>query len=419
MDKKETKIIELKKKDKNIFELIEKEKNRLKTNLELIPSENYVSKAVRAALGSVLTNKYSEGYPKKRYYGGNKFIDQIELLAIERAKKLFNAEHVNVQPYSGSPANLEVYYALLSIGDKVMGMNLAHGGHLSHGHPVSFSGKNYDFVQYGVEKGTERLNYDTIRKLALKEKPKLIVSGATAYPRTIDFKEFQKIADEAGAIHMADISHIAGLIAAGLHPSPFPFTDVVTTTTHKTLRGPRGAIIMCKEKYAHQIDSAVFPGMQGGPHNNVIAAVAVALGEALKSDFKVYIKQVIKNAKALANELEKQGLRLVTGGTDNHLILVDLTNTGCTGKEAEAALEEANIVVNKNMIPFDKRTPFNPSGIRIGTPAITSRGMKVNEMKEIGRMIASVIKNHNNKAVKNKIKKEVLELCKKFPLRLD
>ncbi len=401
--------------NEKVFELIEKEQNRLQTGLELIPSENYVSKEVLKALGSVLTNKYSEGYPGKRYYGGNEFIDQIENLAVHRAKQLFGAEHVNVQPYSGSPANLEVYFAFLEIGDKVMGMKLDHGGHLTHGHKVSFSGKNYDFVQYGVRKEDELLDYDEIRQLAIKEKPKLIVSGCTAYPRIIDFKKIQEIAEEVGAIHMADISHISGLIVGGVHNSPFPFTDVVTTTTHKTLRGPRGAMIMCKEKFAKQIDRAVFPGMQGGPHNHATAAIAVALGEALKPDFKVYVEQIVKNAKALANELINQGLRLVTGGTDNHLILIDLTGV-CTGKQAETALDEVGITVNKNTIPFDKRSPFDPSGIRIGTPAISTRGMKEEEMKLIGGMIAKVVRNHEDLVIKEKVKQDVLDLCKRFPL---
>jgi len=399
-----------------IKQLIKKEKARLQTHLELIPSENYVSKNVLEALGSVLTNKYSEGYPGKRYYGGNEFIDEIEEIAIMHAKKLFNAEHVNVQPYSGTPANLEVYMALLSPGDKIMGMNLFHGGHLSHGHNVSFSGKNYNFVQYGVDEETNLLDYEKIRELALKERPKMIISGATAYPREIDFKKFHEIAQEVGAISVSDISHIAGLIATGLHHSPFPLMDIVTTTTHKTLRGPRGAMIFCKEKYAKQIDKAVFPGMQGGPHNNVTAAIAVSLREALKPEFKIYSQQIIKNARVLADELIKQGLKLVTNGTDNHLILIDLTNLQCLGKEAEIALDEANITANKNTIPFDKQSPFNPSGIRIGTPQITTRGMKEPEMKEIGRMIAEVLKNYKNKEIKEKIKKQVIELCKKFPL---
>lgn len=402
--------------DPEIARLIMGEQKRLQDGLELIPSENYISKAVREALGSVLTNKYSEGYPMKRYYGGNEFIDKVELLAIERAKKIFGAEHVNVQPYSGSPANIEIMFALLNPGDKVMGMSLAHGGHLTHGHPVNFTGKTYHFVQYGVDEKTELLDYSAIRKLALQERPKMIISGATAYSRIIDFNEFQKIADEVGAIHLADISHISGLIIGKEHPSPFPFTDVVMTTTHKTLRGPRGAMILCKEKYAQQIDKAVFPGMQGGPHNHVTAAIAVALKEASTPEFKEYAHQIVKNAKALANELTEQGLRLVSGGTDNHLMLVDLSKEGCTGKEAELALDEIGITANKNMVPFDKKTPFNPSGIRIGTPAITTRGMKSGEMKEIAGIIVSAIRNHKDSQIKENLRKQVLELCRRFPL---
>ena len=402
--------------DSEIADLIKRERERLEEGLELIPSENYVSGAVRAALGSVLTNKYSEGYPGKRYYGGNKYIDEIENLAISRAKLLFGAEHVNVQPYSGSPANLEVFFAALNSGDKAMGMNLAHGGHLTHGHTVNFSGSHYNFIRYGVDKDTERLDYDKIRALALAEKPKIIISGATAYPRTINFKEFRDIATEVNAISMADVSHIAGLIVSDLHPSPLPFTDIVTTTTHKTLRGPRGAMIMCKKAYAQKIDRAVFPGMQGGPHNHTTAAMAIAFREALRDDFKAYAHQIVKNAKTLAVELQAQGLKLVTDGTDNHLILVDLTNCGCSGKVAETALSETNITVNKNMIPFDKRTPFDPSGIRVGTPAITTRGMGKNEMIEIGQMIAKVIKNYADKNVKEKVKQQVLELCGQFKL---
>lgn len=405
---------EIKKNDSELYQSINAEIDRQNNSLGLIASENHVSRAVLQALGSALTNKYSEGYPRKRYYGGNKFIDEIEELAMERAKKVFGAEHVNVQPYSGSPANIEVFQAFLNVGDKIMGMNLAQGGHLTHGHAVNFSGKNYISVQYGVDKETELLDYDKIRELALRERPKLIISGATAYPRIIDFKKFQEIAEEVGAIHLADISHIAGLIAGKAHPSPFPFTDVVTTTTHKTLRGPRGAMIMCKQKYAQQIDKAVFPGMQGGPHNHTTAAIAVALGEALDPKFEMYAKQIVKNAKALASELTSQGLRVVTGGTDNHLILLDLTKTGCSGKEAETALDEVDITVNKNMIPYDTGTPFNPSGIRIGTATVTTRGMKELEMKEIGAMIGKVILNHTDSLVKGQIKKEVSELCKRF-----
>ncbi|MCX6742285.1 MAG: serine hydroxymethyltransferase [Candidatus Pacearchaeota archaeon] len=406
----------LQKIDPEIYEIIKKEKEREQNVLELIPSENFTSVAVLQALGSVLTNKYSEGYSHKRYYGGNEFVDEAEDLAIKRAKELFGAEHVNVQPYSGSPANLEVYFALLKPGDKVLGMNLAHGGHLTHGHPINFSGKIFNFAQYGVEEGTELLDYDKIRQKALEEKPKIIVSGASAYPRAIDFKKFQEISEEVGAVSMADIAHIAGLIVAGEHQSPFPFTDIVTTTTHKTLRGPRGAMIMCKEKFAKDIDRAVFPGMQGGPHNHVNAAKAVAFKEASTPEFREYIRQVVKNAKVLAEELKKYGFRLVTGGTDNHLILIDLTNKNIPGKEAEAILDKIGITVNKNMIPFDKGSPFDPSGIRIGTPAITTRGMKEDEMKVIAEWINRTLENKNNETELEKVKSQIRELTKHFPL---
>ncbi|HLD18605.1 MAG TPA: serine hydroxymethyltransferase [Candidatus Nanoarchaeia archaeon] len=406
----------LKTQDSEVWNAIDSELRRQQDGLEMIPSENYASKAVLEALGSVMTNKYSEGYPGKRYYGGNEFIDVVERLAIERAKKLFGAEHANVQPYSGSPANIEIYFALLKFGDKVMGLNLAHGGHLTHGHPVNFSGKAYQFVQYGVDKETEQLDYEAIRELAIKEKPKLIISGYTAYPRTIDFKKFSEIAEEVGAISMVDMSHISGLIAGGVHPSPFPFTDVVMTTTHKTLRGPRGAIILCKEKFAQQIDKAVFPGMQGGPHDNNTAAKAVALGEAMKPEFKIYAQQIVKNSKTLAKELQKYGFRLVSGGTDNHLILVDLQNKNVTGKEAEAALDKARITVNKNMVPFDTRSPFDPSGIRLGTPAITSRGMKEEEMKQIASFMDDAIIHFRDEQKLKSIAEEVTRLTKKFPL---
>lgn len=402
--------------DPEIATAIKGELRRQRECLEMIPSENFTSKAVLEALGSVMTNKYSEGYPGKRYYGGNQFIDIAENLAIERAKKLFGAEHVNVQCYSGSPGNIEIYFALLNFGDTVMGMYLTHGGHLTHGHPVNFSGKAYRFVQYGVDKETEYINYDEVREIALREKPKLIVSGFTAYPREVDFKKFAKIAEEVGAISMADISHIAGLIIAGVHQSPFPETDVVMTTTHKTLRGPRGAIIMCKQKFAQQIDKAVFPGMQGGPHDNNTAAKAVCFGEALKPEFKEYGKQIVKNAKALAQGLIKNGFRLVSGGTDNHLVLVDLTNKNVTGKQAESALDKANITVNKNTIPYDTRSPFDPSGIRLGTPALTTRGMKESEMKYIGDLINEAISNIDNEDALKKVKMKVIELTKKFPL---
>ena len=407
------------KQDPEMAKILKNEIKRQKTVVELIPSENIVSEAVLEALGSVLTNKYSEGYPHKRYYGGNEFIDQAEDLAIERAKKLFNAEHANVQPYSGSPANMEAYFAVLNFGDKVLGMSLAHGGHLTHGHPVNFSGKAYNFVQYGVTKDTHLIDYDEVRKIALKEKPKMILSGATAYPREIDFKQFAEIAEEIDAISMADIAHVAGLIAAGVHKSPFPDTDIVTTTTHKTLRGPRGAMILCKEKYAKAIDRAVFPGMQGGPHDHANAAKAIAFYEAMQPEFKEYSKQIIKNAKAMADELMSLGLDLVSGGTDNHLLLVDLTKKNISGKEAETALDEANITTNKNMVPYDTRSPFDPSGIRIGTPSITTRGMKEEQMKIIARCMVKVIDNINNDEIKQKVKQDILGLCREFPIYPD
>jgi len=402
--------------DPQMGEIMSLEIERQKYGLELIPSENFTSTAVMAAMGSVMTNKYSEGYPHKRYYGGNQFIDQAEDLAIERAKQLFGAEHVNVQPYSGSPANVAVYVGLLEFGDPILGMSLAHGGHLTHGHKVSFSGKAYRALQYGVDPETHLIDYDQVRKLARQEKPRIIVSGATAYPREIDFGTFHEIAQEVGAVSMADIAHIAGLVVGGAHQSPLPFTDVVTTTTHKTLRGPRGAIIMCKEQFAKDIDRAVFPALQGGPHDHVNAAKAVAFHEAAKPEFKEYAAQIVRNARALAEELLARGLRLVSGGTDNHLILVDLTSKEVTGKQAEEALDRASITCNKNMIPFDPRTPFNPSGIRLGTPALTTRGMKEDEMKQVGRFIAEVIDHVEDEAVADKVKNEVRELCQSFPL---
>lgn len=406
-------------KDQEIKNLIGIELERQKNVLEMIPSENYASKDVLAACGSVLTNKYSEGYPQKRYYQGNSIIDAVELLAIDRAKKLFGAEHVNVQPNSGSPANMAVYFALLNPKDKIMGMSLSHGGHLTHGSPVTFSGKNYTVVEYGVNKETGMLDMDSIRKLAQQEKPKIIVSGYTAYPRTIDFKEFHQIAQEIGAYSMADISHIAGLIAGGVHASPLPFTDIVTTTTHKTLRGPRSAIIMCKEKFAKDIDKAVFPGLQGGPHEHVIAAKAVAFKEAMQPEFKEYASQVVRNAKIMAETLMENGVRLVSNGTDSHLILVDLVKTlgkEGRGKTAAVALEDAGIVVNANTIPFDPSTPFKPSGIRLGTPAITTRGMKESEMIDIAGWIAKVIKYPEDHQTIRNVKQKVLELCKQFPI---
>jgi glycine hydroxymethyltransferase len=409
----------LKIQDPEINNLIEQELSRQKNELNMIPSENYVSKAVLEATGSILTNKYSEGYPKKRYYQGNRIIDEVEQLAIDRAKILFHAEHVNVQPNSGSPANMAVYFALLKPGDKVMGMNLSHGGHLTHGSPVNFSGKMYTFVEYGVDRETGLLDMDKIRKQALTEKPRLILSGYTAYPRTIDFKEFNEIAQETGAYSMADISHIAGLIAGEAHPSPMPFTDAVTTTTHKTLRGPRSAIILCKEKYGAAIDKAIFPGIQGGPHEHVIAAKAVCFKEAMQPDFIVYSNQIVKNAKKLAETLMAEGVKLVSDGTDNHLLLIDLIQTKSVGKpglgkEAAVALENAGIITNANTIPFDPSTPFRPSGIRLGTPVLTTRGMKEAEMEEVGAFIAAIIKNLSDMDLQEKTRQKVLELCNNF-----
>jgi glycine hydroxymethyltransferase len=395
-----------------LFSLIASEKKRQLETLELIPSENYVSPGVMKALGSELNNKYSEGYPGKRYYGGNEFVDLLENRAIAKAKQLFGADHANVQPYSGSTANMAVFFALLNLGDKFMGMELSHGGHLTHGSPVSFSGKFFSPLHYGVDTETERLDYDEIRKIALQEKPKMIISGFTAYPREIDFRKFHEIAQEVGAYSFADISHIAGLVAARQHPSPFPFTDVVMTTTHKTLRGPRGAMILCKNHLAEKIDKAVFPLLQGGPHDHAIAAKAVALEEALEPSFVKYQKQVVRNAKTLAATLMDIGFRLVSGGTDNHLILVDLTKNGVTGKEAETLLDSAGITVNKNAIPFDPRKPFDPSGIRLGTPILTTRGMKENEMKAVAGMIAEVLINRKRPEI---VKQEVAELCSRFP----
>jgi len=410
--------------DPEVFDIIEKENERQDTTLNMIPSENYASPVVRAACGSILGNKYAEGYPKKRYYQGNKHVDEGEILAIERAKKLFGAEHVNVQPNSGSPANMAVYFALLKKGDKILGMNLSHGGHLTHGSPVNFSGKEYNFVSYGVDEQTGLIDMKKVREIAEREKPKLIISGYTAYPRKIDFKEFHDIAQSVGAISMADISHIAGLIAGGMHDSPFPFTDVVTTTTHKTLRGPRSAIIMCKEKFADAIDKAVFPGLQGGPHEHTIAAKAVAFGEALAPEFKEYASQIVKNAKVLADTLMQNGVNLVSGGTDNHLLLIDLIKTPFVakpglGRDSATALEDAGIITNANTVPFDPSTPFKPSGIRLGTPMITSRGMKEPEMIQIGNWISAVLKDINNPTLKAKIRLDVYGLCRKFPIEKD
>lgn len=404
----------LKNADPEIYENMQKELHRQMYGLEMIPSENYVSKEVMEALGSWLTNKYSEGYPGKRYYGGNEFIDVIESIAIERAKKLFNAEHANVQPYSGSPANQAVYMAMVPFGEKVMGMDLAQGGHLTHGSPVNFSGKLYKMVSYGVDKETELIDYDLMLKKAKEEKPKMIIVGATAYPRTYDFRRVREICDEVGAYAFADIAHIAGLCATGVHDNPVPYFDVVSTTTHKTLRGPRGAMIMCKAQYAQAIDKAVFPGLQGGPHDHTTAAIAVTLKEAALPSFTTYAQQIVKNAKALAEALTGYGFRLVSGGTDNHLILVDLRNKSIMGKEAQVLLDSVGITTNRNMIPYDPSTPFNPSGLRLGTPALTSRGMKESEMKEIASFINRAIENRNDPAALAKLKADVEHLCKGY-----
>ncbi|MCL0032503.1 serine hydroxymethyltransferase [Peptococcaceae bacterium] len=402
--------------DSELNEAISKELNRQRSTIELIASENFVSKAVMEAQGSVLTNKYAEGYPGRRYYGGCEFVDIAEELARERLKKLFGAEHVNVQPHSGTNANFAVYFALLKPGDTILGMNLAHGGHLTHGSPVNVSGVYFNIVAYGVDDKTHRIDYDQLRDLALKHKPKMIVGGASAYPREIDFKIMGEIAKEAGAILMVDMAHIAGLCATGLHINPVPYADVVTTTTHKTLRGPRGGAILCKEEYAKQIDKAIFPGTQGGPLMHVIAAKAVAFKEALQPEFKEYQQQVVKNAKTLAQALMDHGFDLVSGGTDNHLMLVDLRSSGVTGKEAEKLLEEVGITVNKNAIPNDPQKPMITSGIRIGTPAATSRGMKENDMKVIAEIIALAIKKRDDAKAVARAKEMAAELCKKYPL---
>lgn len=408
----------LKNTDPKIERLIESEEAYEQNTIDLIPSENYCSRAVREAMGSVLANKYSEGYPGARYYAGQVNVDQVEKVAQERALKMFKLSldkwHANVQPYSGSPANAAIYMALLNFGDKILGMKLDQGGHITHGLPISFSGKAYKIASYGVNPKTEVLDFDEILKIAKKEKPKLIICGATAYSRIIDFRKFSEIAKKVGAYLLADISHIAGLIVGGTHPSPFPYADVVMTTTHKTLRGPRGAIIICKKGLAEKIDKAVFPGLQGGPHEHQIAAKAVCFGEALDPEFKNYTRQIVKNAKALAKELQKLGLRIVSGGTDNHLMLADLRPLKITGKEAQIALEEVGIICNKNTIPYDPQKPFIGSGIRLGTPAVTTRGMKEKEMKIIADLIVSTLKKEKSQA---KIQKEVLRLCKKFPIR--
>lgn len=404
--------------DAEVFDAIAKETNRQQTHLELIASENFTLPAVMEAMGSTLTNKYAEGYPAKRYYGGCEFVDVIEQLAIDRAKKLFGAEHVNVQPHSGSQANIAVYTAVLKPGDKILAMSLEHGGHLSHGHPMNLSGMLYNIVSYGVDEKTGRIDYEKLEKVAMAEKPKLIVVGASAYPRTIHFDKVGEIAKKCGAMLMADIAHIAALVAAGVHPNPVPYCDFVTTTTHKTLRGPRGGMIMCREQYAKAINSSVFPGNQGGPLMHVIAAKAVCFGEALKDSFKEYAKQIIKNTAKLADELAKRGHGIVSGGTDNHLLLIDLrkNNPDLTGKAAQAALDKANITTNKNTIPGETRSPFQASGIRLGTAAVTSRGMGEDEMVKIAEAIDLVLSNPEDEAAIEKAKNIALELCAKFPL---
>ena len=400
--------------DPEIAEAIEQELNRQRTHIELIASENFVSSAVMAAMGTPLTNKYAEGYPGKRYYGGCECVDVVENLARDRACKLFGAEHANVQPHSGAQANMAVYFAMLQPGDTVMGMNLSHGGHLTHGSPVNMSGKYFHFVPYGVDPETETLNYDTVRQIALECKPKMIVAGASAYPRVIDFAKLREIADEVGALLMVDMAHIAGLVAAGCHPNPVPYADFVTTTTHKTLRGPRGGMILCREEYAKAIDKAIFPGTQGGPLEHIIAAKAVCFHEALQPEFKAYQEQIVKNAKALENAFREEGIRMVSGGTDNHLLLLNFTGTEMTGKLLENLLEDANITVNKNTVPNETRSPFVTSGVRVGTPAITSRGLKEDDMKKIARWIARVVRE--GEACVPAVKAEVEAFMANFPL---
>ncbi len=402
--------------DSEVFASIQKETNRLEGNLELIASENVVSEAVLEAQGCVMTNKYAEGYPGKRYYGGCEFVDEVESLAIARARELFGADHANVQPHSGSQANMTVYLSVLKQGDCYLGMNLAHGGHLSMGSPVNFSGIMYRVIPYGVSEKNETIDYDEVAKLAREHRPKLIIAGASAYPRIIDFAKFREIADEVGALLMVDMAHIAGLVAASVHPSPVPYADFVTTTTHKTLRGPRGGMVLCRAAHAKTIDSKVFPGMQGGPLMHVIAAKAVALKEALDPGFRTYQQQIVKNAQALAKSLTANGYRLTSGGTDNHLMLVDLRKSELTGKAAQETLDRAHITVNRNAVPFDTRSPFITSGIRIGTPAVTSRGMKEEEMGLIGDLIARALDHVGNENVLSEVAKQVAALCRNFPV---
>ena len=401
--------------DPDVFDLIQKEEDRQRDSIRLIASENYASKAVMQATASVFTNKYAEGYPGKRYYLGQEFVDKLETLAINRCKDLFGADHANVQPYSGSPANLEMYYALCDPGDTILGMGLPHGGHLTHGWKVNFSGRFFDAHQYSVDRETERIDLDEVRRIALEKRPKILICGASAYPRFIPFEDMRAIADEVGAYLVADIAHISGLVATGLHPSPIPIADVVTSTTHKTLRGPRGGLILCKKEHKKAIDKAVFPACQSGPHLHAIAALCVALKEAAQPDFKAYQTQVVENAKAMAERFLELGYRLVTGGTDNHLLLVDLTEKNVEGKVAAIAMEKANIVSNANSVPYDKRGPFNPSGIRIGTPAITTRGMGVSEMKQIVDWIDACINAREDDEKLANIKNEVVQMCRSFP----
>ena len=402
--------------DSEIAQAVANEERRIAYNLEMIASENFVSEAVLTAMGSVLTNKYAEGYPGKRYYGGCEFVDVVEEIARERARQIFGCEHVNVQPHSGSQANMAVYLAALNYGDTVLGMNLAHGGHLTHGHPLNFSGRSYKIVPYGVTQDTEVIDYDELERLANEHKPKLILCGASAYSRTIDFERIGRIARDAGAYSMADIAHIAGLIAAGLHPSPIPHMDFVTTTTHKTLRGPRAGMIMCREQFAKEVDRAVFPTVQGGPLMHIVAAKAVCFKEAMEASFKEYQAQVIRNAKTLARVVGQSGFRVVSGGTDNHLMLVDVFVRGITGTQAEKALESSGITVNKNAIPFDTQPPMKASGIRIGTPAMTTRGMKEPEMEQIGTLIAEVLADAENDSVRERVRERVRALCERFPI---
>ena len=409
-------IENVRKTDPEIAAALDKELERQQNKLEMIASENFTSRAVMEACGSVMTNKYAEGYPGRRYDGGCQFVDISESLAIERAKQLFGADHANVQPHSGSQANFAAYVAFIKPGDKVMGLNLSHGGHLTHGSPVNISGMYFNFISYGVRQSDETIDFDQLRTLALEHNPKMIVTGATAYPRTIDFNKFREICDEVGAVLMVDIAHIAGLVATGLHPSPVPVAEVVTSTTHKTLRGPRSGFILCKEPFAKQVDKAVFPGTQGGPLEHIIAAKAICFKEAMTPEFKNYQAQIVKNAKALAEGLIKNGLRLVSGGTDNHLVLVDLRPYKVTGKVAETVLDEVGITVNKNTIPFDQEKPMVTSGIRLGTPALTTRGMKEPEMKLIADLIGKVLKNVGDEKAKKEAAGRIAELCKQFPL---